>query len=420
MLQLIWLLLLALHIGAAAVWWWLMPGGSLWPPVIVALLATALIARGRLGEALLPPVLAALPLFWMAFAISSRLVFDVSFESAWHLPFVAAFGFGVLWIHKMRLRVTAWWLVPLIVIPAAIFGWVLPGTQRAPDPTTMPTGAAFGPPPSGMSDGRVIKLSKDAQVRPGEARVVVRHDKLVLNVLPLLNFADRSPDRCWTSLAPEGTTKPTNRIFAGRVRDGAGWKLYYKDEDMSVLGVSSHDGVVELDASSRLPQPIFSHVNSSAEVAVSGHTKLTVAFSPAPDKHIELAVATGAARFAYLDANDTFHVMQATTRQRGPFTELASGPLKRGDPLVVTLYDGGKVAFTITLADWSAQASTALSPTAGSGIAVNAIELLRAGEPDSAPALITFSLADTSIGRGTMTVGHAAGVYRNRIRIGVQ
>jgi hypothetical protein len=423
MLQLVWLLLLALHIGAAGVWWWLMPGGSPWALVIVALLATALLARGRLGEALLPPVLAALPAFWMAFAISSRLVFDVSFESAWHLPFVAAFAFGVLWIHKMRLRVRAWWLVPLIVIPAAIFGWLLPGTQRAPDPTTTPTGASFGPPPSGMPgmmDGRVIKLSRDAQVRPGEARVVVRHDKLVMNVLPLLNFADRSPDRCWISLAPDGTTKPTNRIFAGRVRDGTGWKLYYKDEDMSVLDVSTHNGLVELDAASRLAQPVFSHINSSTEVAVSGHTKLTVAFSPAPDKHIELAVATGAARFAYLDANDTFHVMQATTRQRGPFTELASGHLKRGDPLVVTLYDGDKVAFTITLTDWSAQVSTAESPTAGAGIAVNAIELLRAGEPDSAPGLITFSLADTSIGRGTMTVGHAAGVYRNRISIGVQ
>ncbi|HEY2747151.1 MAG TPA: hypothetical protein VGL86_21155, partial [Polyangia bacterium] len=300
--------------------------------------------------------------------------------------------------------------------------WALPGTQRSPDPSTMPAGApgvTFAP-PAGVGDARVIKLSKDAQVRPGEARVVVKRDKLILNVLPLFNFADRSPDRCWTALAPEGTSKPTNRILAAKVRDGAGWKLYYKDEDASVVDVAVRDGAVQLDAASRLPQPIFSHIDSFAEVAVSGHTKLTVAFSPAPDKKIELAPATGAARFAYLDASDTFHVMQATTRQRGPFTELASGPLKRGDPLVVTLYDGDKPAFTVTLADWSAQVSTALSPTAGSGIPVNAIELLRAGEPDSAPGLITFSLADTSIGRGTQSVGHAAGVYRDRIRIGVQ
>ena len=431
MLQLVWLLLLALHIGAAGVWWWLMPGGfpssstefwvnQFWPPLIVALLSFALLARGRIGEGLLPPVLAAIPVFWMAFAISARLTFDASFESAWHLPFVAAFALAILWIHKMRLKVRAWWLVPLVVIPAAILGWALPGTQRAPDPSTTPTGTAFAAAPAGVGDAKVIKLSKDAQVRPSEARVVVRRDKLVMNVLPFLTFADRSPDRAWVSLAPEGASKATNRILAAKVKEGAGWKLYYKDEGGSVLDVGVRDGAVQLDASSRLDKPIFAHVDSYAEIAVSGHSKLTVSFSPAPDKRIELAAATAAERFAYLDANDTFHVMQATTRQRGPFTELASGKLKRGDPLVVTLYDADKPAFAITLSDWSAQASTALSPTAGAGIPVNAIELLRAGEPDTAPALLTFSLADTSIGRGTATVGHAAGVYRNRIAIGIR
>jgi hypothetical protein len=313
--------------------------------------------------------------------------------------------------------VQAWWLVPLLVIPAALAGWALPGTQRAPEPTTTPVGAALPSAPAGLSDAKVIRLSKDAQVRPGESRVVIRRDKMVLNVQPLLGFADRSPDRTWTSLAPEGTSKPTNRILGGKVRDGGRWNLFYKDEDASVLGVEMRDGVVQIDGQSRLAQPIFSHINSAAEVTVSGHSKLTVAFSPAPQSRIEPAPATGAARFAYLDAADTFHVMQAGTRQRGPFTELASGRLKRGEPLVLTIYDGDKPAFTVTLQDWSAQASTALSPTAGAGIPVNAIELVRSADAASAPALITVSLASTSIGRGTQSVGHAAGVYRDRIAI---
>jgi hypothetical protein len=428
MLQLVWLLLLALHIGAAGVWWWLMPGGfpssatefwvnQFWPPVIVVLLVVALLARGKLGEALLPAALAAIPAFWLTFGLSARLTFDASFESAWHTPFVLAFGLAVLWIHKMRLRVRAWWLVPLFVIPAAIFGWALPGTQRAPEPSTTPTGASFAPPPPVLGDAKVIKLAKDAQVRPDEGRVVVKRDKMILNVLPFLSFTDRSPDRSWVSLAPEGTSKPTNRILAAKVRDGAGWKLYYKDEDGSVLGVTSQGTTVQLDAASRIAKPIFSHLNAWAELAVSGHTKLTVSFSPVPDKRVELAAPTAAERFAYVDANDTFHIMQATTRQRGPFTEIASGRLKKGDPLVVTLYDGDKATFAVTLADWSAQASTALSPTAGAGIPVNAIELLRAGEPETAPALVTFSLASTSIGRGTQSVGHTAGVYRDRMTI---
>jgi hypothetical protein len=260
-------------------------------------------------------------------------------------------------------------------------------------------------------------LTKDAQIRRGEARVVIRRDKLVLNVQPLLSFSDRSPDRCWVALAPVGTSKPTTRTFAGKARDGARWSLFYKDEDASELDVAMRDGAVQLDARSRLAQAVFAHTNSFTELTLQGQQKLTVSFSPAPQQRIELAPATAAARFAYVDASETFHVMQASTRQRGPFTEIASGPLRRGAPLVLTIYDGDKPAFTVTLEDWAAQASTQLSPTAGSGIPVNAIELLRGGDADSAPGLISFSLAATNIGRGTQSVGHAAGVYRNRVTI---
>ena len=250
MMQVVWLLLLALHIGAAGVWWWMMPGGfpstatEFWvnqaiPPVIMAVLLTALVARGKVGPALLPPVLAAIPLFWMAFAISARLTFDVSFESAWHLPFVAAFVMAVLWINRMRTRLVAKWLLPIIVIPAALAGWALPGTQRAPEPATTPTGTALPSAPAAPFDARVIKLSKDAQIRPGEARVVIKRDKMILNVQPMLSFTDRSPDRCWQALAPPGTSTATNRILSAKAKEGAGWKLYSKDEDVSVLGVTA-------------------------------------------------------------------------------------------------------------------------------------------------------------------------------------
>ena len=63
MIQLVWLTLLAMHTGAAAVWWWLMPGGipssatAFWvdqvaPPIMVAALLAALLARGRLSQAI--------------------------------------------------------------------------------------------------------------------------------------------------------------------------------------------------------------------------------------------------------------------------------------------------------------------------------------------------------------------------------
>jgi hypothetical protein len=428
MIQLLWLTLLATHTAAAAVWWWVVPGGfpsssalfwtnQFFPPILMVLLLVALVARGRLSEAILPPVLAALCVFWMAFAISARIVFFETFRSMWNLPFLGGAILGGLWIRRFGLRRKPIWVIPLVAVFAGLAGYNLPGTQRAPDATTRPAGASFTAPASGSPDQKLMKVSKDAQLRPGDGRLVVRRDKLVVNVQPMLSFADRSPDRAWTSGAPESMSFATARTLTSKAHDGAHFTLGYKDEDASLLDVTARDGAIQIDSLSRLPQPVFSHANSFAEVTVQGHKKLTVSFSPAPQKRIEVPPATEAARFAYLDEAGTFHVAQASAGRRGPFTELASGKMASKDPLVLTLYDADKPVFTISFDDWAAQLSTQLSPTAGSGVTVNAIELERGGERDDAPVLISLSLAATAIGRGTMTVGYAAGVYRDRITV---
>jgi hypothetical protein len=152
-------------------------------------------------------------------------------------------------------------------------------------------------------------------------------------------------------------------------------------------------------------------------VTVQGHRKLTVSFSPAPEPRLEAPPPTAAARFAYLDEGGTFHVMQASTGRRGPFVGLAAGRMARSDRLVLTLYDMDRPVFAITFEDWARQASTQPSPTAGFGVTVNSIQLERGGDGDDAPVAITLSLAATTIGRGTQTVGHAAGVYRDRVTV---
>src|SRR6202034_1761945 len=93
----------------------------------------------------------------------------------------------------------------------------------------------------------------------------------------------------------------------------------------------------------------------------------------------------------------------------------ASGPLQRGEPLEITLLDEGRPEGRITLADWAQQAGVALSPTAGWGVPVNAIEFSASGDEPEAPASIFVTLAGTSVGRGWDCVGHSAGTYRNRI-----
>ena len=77
----------------------------------------------------------------------------------------------------------------------------------------------------------------------------------------------------------------------------------------------------------------------------------------------------------------------------------------------------GTGAWRIVLADWSAQADTTLSPTAGWGVPVNAIEFSLSADAPSSPASIFVTLAATSVGRGWDCVGHRPGTYRNRIRL---
>ncbi|MGP0064920.1 MAG: hypothetical protein ACLQGP_15140 [Isosphaeraceae bacterium] len=71
----------------------------------------------------------------------------------------------------------------------------------------------------------------------------------------------------------------------------------------------------------------------------------------------------------------------------------------------------------LSLADFAAQADTTLSPTAGWGVPVNAIEFSLADDQPSSLASIFVTLAGTSVGRGWDCVGHRAGTYRNRIRL---
>src|SRR4051812_32845693 len=106
-MQPLWLMVLAANLAAAAVWWWVMPG--LAAPFLTVMLAAALVARGRASELILPPVLAAIPPFWIAFAISSRIVFFESFRSLWLLPFVAGVVLAALWLNRFRLRTRPVW-----------------------------------------------------------------------------------------------------------------------------------------------------------------------------------------------------------------------------------------------------------------------------------------------------------------------
>ena len=430
--RLLWLFVLVGHAIGAVGWMWLMPHGfpvahrRFWanevvPAALLLAVAVALWSARWERFAVVRVTLLALAVMWGAAAVSGQVIFPISTQLRWLAPLglaaaicIAAFG--------PRLRDVRWPKVanPMAVSLGAWFGAALPWLQRAPDPSTRPlnVNAAWPDvaPTSAPSEHPRTRRSGIALLQPNDGQLTIASGPYVLYVQPLLSFVSRSPDRCWTSLAPRDLRLgPRRRLMAD---DGT---LHYEDDGRSMLSVEGDDRRVTIDARSDLPQPVFSHLNSFCELQVAGHRNLAVSFSPCPDARIDVLPSDypigRPTRCAYLGADGVFRVVEATSGEKGPFRELAKGPLARTDPLTITLHDDGWPFCTITLDDFAAQASTDLSPTAGWGLPMNAIEFSLSGERATSPASIFVTLAGTSVGRGWDSVGHAAGTYRNRVTI---
>lgn len=204
-------------------------------------------------------------------------------------------------------------------------------------------------------------------------------------------------------------------------REGAR-KFVYEGDLCQTLEVFPTEHGFELDVSSELLEPIYSHLNHYTELDLYGSTaeKLYLSFSPCPEERIEITQSDypigRPARLAYLSAVGELRVVEGWSGEKGPFRLLASGAMKPGDPLGVVIYVGARAVCRLVWEDWSAQASSALSPTAGWGVTQNELgfTLVAPGR-----AYLWLTLADTSAGRGFDTVGHAPGVYRNRLRVEV-
>ena len=445
----------AFHLAAASAWWWFMPGGfpvghpRFWAngglPAMVAVIALVGmfgLISGRLWLVRFAATL--LAALWTTAGMTMLLLFPQSHS----LPAVWVFVVGaLLWLRWRRLeklpttqatdvgdmqptvRSRAQNMGLACALAGGItMGAVLPWTQRGPAADTRPLGVS--PPVLAPGDPNAappvsVELCQGVSVHPGPATLCVRRGGLTLDIAPLLTFQSRSPDRFWTSLAKPADRIGPSRSLLGIQRREDGVALQYQSDGRELLDVVCSDGAraggVEVTAFCELPRDVFSHLNSLTELSVFGHKELALSFSPCSDVLVEVTPSDYPVgrprRCAYLDAASEFCVVEAASGEKGPFRRLASGPLKRGDPLTITLHDAGRPACSVTLLDWSAQCGTQLSPTAGWGVPVNAIEFTRGGDSPSSPAIIWITLAGTSIGRGWDSVGHAAGVYRNRLRI---
>jgi len=403
-------LLLLLHAVAAGAWWWGMPHG--FPLLHGRTLANAVAPGLVLGLGLSlrssRAAGAALAGLWLGVALGLVVAFPLSGPRVAPAPALA----GVALLAATRRRPRA-----VLVVAGAVLGVALPFTQRGPAPDTrplLPPGAALPAPFEGWAAGpgegpafevRAAAESVGLELGPGRR----------VDVEPLLTFTSRSADRCWTLLSTpderRGPTRGVERVSA-RVVD------YVSADGPAALRARARPGALEVEGLVALSEPVFAHLARGSFVSISGLAAPSVRFDACPDVEVELRESDypvgRPARFAAFDGA-TLRVLEATSGEKGPFRPLAEGPLARGAPLGLTLLDGAAPVVHLAWLDFTAQAGLGLSPTAGWDAPVNTLELHLDRSRTTSRVRLYAELAATSIGRGWDSVGHAAGVYRERL-----
>lgn len=314
---------------------------------------------------------------------------------------------GIAWMVRERPGASV-----VGVAVGGVLGGIVIAAQRAPAPSTKPAGGA-------IHEVRGTAGNEEA----ASGHLTSKCGKGTLHVNPHLTFHSRSPDRTWSLLAPPDAR--ARRQLSRFEKTKTGFRAVYKDENEEYSVNAERDpknNILDIEAIAKLDEPVYSHLNTFTTLRLE--VDASVAFGPTGNTRYEILAPDSPEgkrmKLATLAHDRTFRVVQAQNDEKGPFTEIGVGTMKRDEPLVIELRPkeenqekGADKGCKITLQDWASQLSTEPSPTAGYGLAQNSIQLFKRGKE----AIILFMLAETGPGRGWDSVGHTAGVYRNRIHV---
>jgi hypothetical protein len=429
-LRLIVCVALALHLVAAAGYFWLCPKGfppessrfwlnSVLPIALSAVAIAGLMAMHRQRWTTAATVVLFFAMAWLCGAIAGRFIFPISLRGFWLFALViATAGFLCFSVLVRGERQS----LPVLLISAVLgssTGYFAIWAQRAPLASTEPSNIRL-PEIASKEISTIlsenIRISREFAFQPSSGQLAMEIEGIRLQYAPLLDFDRISPDRFWSLFAPANVhyRRPIGTEILETKRT-----IAYDDDSVVELSSPAVDSSLRVTAFTPLRQDTYSHLNTFCYFEISGHDRLSLSFSPCPDTPIEVLPAdypTGRpARLVYVDTADKFRIVEARSGEKGPFRQLASGRLKRGQQLTIELRDEGQAIVWITLEDWSQQVSTDLSPTAGWNLPVNSIQFQRFSDDADSPVGIWITLAGTGVGRGWETVGHRAGIYRNSV-----
>jgi hypothetical protein len=410
-----WMTVTSLGLCAFGASWtlWRRPGvfpptdALFWATTGTVMLAWAAVAGAALGAVLRRPVLVStFGLTPGVLLVTGGLTGRLVFPAAEAFFFAGPFTLGALWLFTtLRAARTLDRRDRLLALGLACLGsplGVVQATARLPEPagTTPSLTALPEEDPNRPELPSLVSLDADGSLSMpcGSAR---------LSLAPVLRFDDASLDGFW----PLRRTPVVEKLVEAPRLTGAQRRAHVR--------VTAVDGGVELEAATAVSREVAAHLSRFADVSFEGVRAPTLRFDATKDltvpastydypsgRPLHFAAWTGA----------ELVVWRATSAEKGPFVELGRGPLTRGAPLGFTVLDGATPLCHLSFLDFTAQASTQRSPTAGEGVPVNAVQFGRYRD-DGAPVGVILSLAATGIGSGFETTRHAEGVYRNRVHI---
>jgi hypothetical protein len=302
----------------------------------------------------------------------------------------------------------------VIIVITIVYSQVGRNSQTKPLHSTLPVIDNLKP-----IKETIYQLESHLVANLNTAELTLQHRQATLNIEPFLRFISTSPDRGWIILAPKTQSRPlTSKVYVNDIAPGKLKTFYHQAERLNhILDCQSTKNSLLITAFTILEKDIYSHLNRFCDFTFASPDKLYISFSPCPNQKIEITPSDypigRPTRFAYLNEQGLFKVVEATSAEKGPFRTLAKGSIQIDQPFTISLYSNDNVLFTIEMNDWVKQASTQLSPTAGWGVPENAIEFNLAYQQ----AYIYTTLAGTSVGRGFQSVGHTSGTYRNQMKI---
>ncbi|MDX2012091.1 MAG: hypothetical protein SFW67_17995 [Myxococcaceae bacterium] len=402
-----WMTVTSLALCAAGASWtlWRRPGvfpmsdGLFWASTATVLLAWLAVLVALVGAVSSRPGLVlsvglAPGLMLVSGGLAGRLVFPAA-DSAF---FGGPFTLGALWLFT---TLRAYRTVPLRMRLLALGGalaavplGVVQATARAPLPAeTRPLLQAL---PALTTDGGPAVDDEALRFSCGVAS---------LRLAPFVRFDDASEDGFW----PLRRTPVVEKLVEAPVLSGSSRR--------AALEVRPLDGGVFIEAATVVTRDVAAHLSRFTEVSLVGLREPRLRFDATGDTSYPAATydyPSGRPVHFAAFTGDALVVWRATSAEKGPFVELGRGALTRASPLGLTVLDGDAPQCHLTFLDFTAQASTQRSPTAGEGVPVNVLQFGRFFS-DDAPASLILSLAATGIGSGFETTRHAPGVYRNRI-----